>query len=143
MPLKAHERVQFFPTGESRTKQSFTAETDINDMVRRATAGEEIAQNAAIPAYGDFTNVQDYQTAFNMLQDAKNDFAKLPSAVRKACDNDPGKFIDLVYSPDGRAFLEDVGLVERKAPPGAPEPSDENDVQAAETAPTAPIQGGE
>lgn len=85
------------------------------------------------PQYGDFSNVQDYMEAFDTIQAAREQFMELPSAVRRACENDPGTFIQMVHDPERKAELIELGLLEEKVPDQAKEP---------EVQPPTP-QGGE
>lgn len=109
--------------GRTLTKQSDALETDVNKIVARHIAHRmPLPGPGQNPMYGDFTGAVDYHTALTRLREAEIQFNNLPAHVRRACDNDPGKFLDLVYDPDRRDELVALGLVEAQLPPVAPEP---------------------
>lgn len=113
--------------GESRTRQEFAAESDINRLVERfrdtgsfydplttAKAGK------LQPFFGDFTEVPDYQSALNIVIEAENSFASLPSKVRDRFDNDPQKLIDFVSDEKNREEAIELGLIEKPVSPAKP-----------------------
>lgn len=97
----------------SRTKQSFRAEVDINQIIARARQGQAVTHVARnLPSYMDVSEVGDYKSALDMLRSTDAFFAKLPAKVRFAFDNDPALFLDSMDTVEGRARLEAAGLVE-------------------------------
>lgn len=68
------------------------------------------------PSYGDFTNLVDYAEAVTRIRRADAAFLALPSMVRAACENDPGKFLELVKTTEGRKLLVDQGLKASSTP---------------------------
>lgn len=123
---------------ETRTKQEFRDECNINNVVaQHAVTGQFTHVSAVMPEYGDFSNVSDYQEACNQIKAAELSFAQLPATVRKRMDNDPAVFIEFLEDPANQAEAEQLGLVD---PP--PKPADiENPPR--EAAEPAPITGGE
>lgn len=111
-PQEERARVRT-PVGEvSKTKQSFAEETDVNAIMRKYQAtGILEHQNTAVPRYGDFTNADSYLEAVNQVKHAEALFAKLPAKVRDHVKNDPGRLLDMVFDPERRAELEELGLV--------------------------------
>lgn len=128
----------FAPSGgKQRTVVSEAASRDINVIIDRwRRLGELPPSSGKAPEYGDFSDFGSFHECLQRVEQARDEFMELPSKVRAACDNDPGKFIDMVFDPEGRAKLEELGLVESKVPPGAPEPAP----KAPETPPVAPGQ---
>ncbi|MCL4147298.1 UNVERIFIED_CONTAM: hypothetical protein GTU68_015673 [Idotea baltica] len=63
--------------------------------------------------YGDFSNLPDYQTAFNAVLDANASFNALPSAVRARFNNDPAQFVEFASDPSNSDVLVDLGLAEK------------------------------
>lgn len=99
-------------SGDSRTKQSFREEVDINVIVRRGRQGAVNAHLAkGMPRYMDVSEVGDYKGALDMLRSMDAYFGKLPAKVRAAFDNDPSLFLDSVETTDGRAKLEELGVI--------------------------------
>lgn len=103
------------------TKQADAAKTDINQIMARWIAhGIPPTGAAAHAQYGEFDNVDDYHHALNNLKEADASFGRLPAAIRKHVNNDPGEFLQMVMDPDRRGELEALGLVEAMAPEDAP-----------------------
>lgn len=128
------------PVGtRSRTKQSFIGETNINRIMEKYyTTGLVSHINRREPRYGDFSNAPDFMTALNRVKEVQQLFADLPSKVRNACDNDPGKLLELVYDPARVEEVRALGLI----PPGE-EPTPAQEAVAAKAAPdTTPAESG-
>ena len=83
--------------------------------------------------YGDFTASPDYYTAMTRVREAQEDFLLAPAKLRKFCDNDVGKFLDLVQTPDGLEQLKELGL-QPEIDPTLPKPD------AAPEAPPEPAE---
>lgn len=106
--------------GESRAKQSFRDECDMNNILKKyhKTGVLPIARSAG--QYGDFSEVSDYQAALNKVMNAQNAFMDLPSRVRAEFDNDPGRFLQFATDPKNAQRMIDLGLataVEIVSPP--------------------------
>lgn len=100
-----------FDPKEGRTKQSFKAECDINNILKRYEKSgllpDLIKTN---PQYGDFSNVPDYQESLNIVHKAHEQFALLDSRVRKRFDNDPAKFLAFASDPHSGDEMVALGL---------------------------------
>lgn len=127
------KRVQIFFNEPSLTVQEFKDETDINKIVARARLTGELPQNNRKPQYGDFTEVPDYQTALNIIQEAEESFMSLPSKIRQRFGNDPGQLIDFMSNPQNEAEARALGLVDIK-------PSKEGDTPL-KSKPPSPSEG--
>lgn len=115
--------------GECHVKQSLAAAQDINYIIDRwRRKGEIPVSSGRTPSYGDFSGISDYHACLEQLRIANDEFLALPAKIRQACENDPGKFLSMVFSVDGRKVLDDLGLDPDRAPKGA-----------AESAPVAPV----
>lgn len=100
-----------------RTHQSFKAECDINSIMKKFRNGGLITHvNRYEGKYGDFTNVQDYQTSLNQVKAAQDAFASLPSDLRAHFENDPGKFLGFVLDPKNKDKLQEMGLAPKPLP---------------------------
>lgn len=113
----------------SMTKQSFAEELDANNIIKR-TGGNIEAAIKFEGIWGEF-NEYDLKDAMQKVQDANDLFLEVPSELRKAFDNDAGKYIDFVTDPANLKTLEEFGLataleqqVQDHEPP-APEPAPE------------------
>lgn len=128
---RERRRVQHEGGGISKTRQSDALTTDINAIVGRFLTTGVLPVTGATPTYGDYSTGMDFHTAMSRVKAAESAYWELPLSVRKLTENDPGKFIDLVMTPEGRAQLEEIGMPEDRVPPTAPEPAP----KAAEPAP--------
>lgn len=126
--FRTRRRQLTMPEGESLTKQSFSAESDVNAIMRKyLSQGIIPAFNEATPRYGDFTSGVDFQETMNAVKNAERIFQELPIEVQVYCDHDPAKLLDLVYStdPEDRKVAERLKLVEpaKPVPEAPPEPT--------------------
>ncbi len=93
--------------------------TDVNLIMDSwVHAGAAVAghMNTNPGSYGDFSSGMDYHSAMNAVKEAQAYFMCLPPKVRDHVENDPGKLLDLVYDPERRSELEELGLVAPKVP---------------------------
>lgn len=117
---KPRIRVTHDGGGKQMTKKSDALRSDISAIMARWIAHGMKPGDDKQLQYGDFSNIADYHTAMNKLTEAQQSFMKLPSHIRKACGNDPGQFLDMVYDPEQRHRLEELGLLDHQAPADAP-----------------------
>lgn len=105
-------RQQIFFTGNSRTKQSFREEVDINAIVARARVSGGFSHVNTKPViYGDFTTVPDYMSALLIIKNASTMFEALPAVVRDRFANDPGKLMVFVSDPANADEARSLGLL--------------------------------
>lgn len=132
------ERVSYETSGDSLTQQHFKQEVDIKNIIRkydRTGLVQNVRKGQAM--YGDFTaSVNEYADALNLVIQAQENFAQLPSKIREAFGNDPGRYLEEVGNPDNNEKMYELGLKERPAVKEKPE-----DFEAAE--PPAPQIAGE
>lgn len=100
------------PVGErSMTKQSFKDESDINKIVARHHAGQQVTHlNRAEPRFGDFANSPSYKEQLDMVNQADMAFMDLPSKVREAAGNNAGVLLAMLDNPEDCRLLMDAGL---------------------------------
>lgn len=104
--------------GETRTKQSFKAECDINHILRKfQTTGALTHFNQHSAQYGDTTGIE-FQNAMETVAQANTMFAELPSSLRNRF-RDPATFLDFVADEKNHAEMVELGL--RESPPAKPE----------------------
>jgi phage internal scaffolding protein len=101
---------------EKRAQQHQKDDCNINIIMERVAKREVVPLNLKSPAYGDFSNVPDFQEANNRLIQAKEEFMKVPAKVRKKFNNDEGEFIAFVNNPENMSELLEMGLVEKVRP---------------------------
>lgn len=111
------ERVRHPTGGTKRVKQSDREGADINTKVQRWIRSGVTDGTVKVARYGDFSGIGDFQTCLSRVVSAEEDFMRLPSHVRQACDNDPGQFLEKVFNAEDRDALVDMGLLEKDLPP--------------------------
>lgn len=103
-----------FPDGGGRTKQSFKAECDINNIMARFTrTGVLDFTNRREAQYGDVTGL-DYQRAMDIVVQAKAMFAELPSGIRSRFQNEPAMFLEFVQDPANAEEMVKMGLAKAR-----------------------------
>lgn len=99
----------------SLTIQSAKDECDINLIIDRAQRGMQPSfVNEGVPQFGDFSDVSDYQSAFNQVLAAQEQFEQLPSSVRERFQNDPAKLFEFLGSEANYDEAVKLGLVQPK-----------------------------
>lgn len=100
-------------TEESRTKQSELEDSDINNiMARYATTGQLPSMRDPSKAlYGDFSEVEDYQTSLAKVMAAEEKFNSLPSELRRKFDYNPQAMIDFIHDPNNREECIKYGFI--------------------------------
>lgn len=94
------------------TQQSGKDECDINKIIEKATRGQIINHVNALPAkYGDFSNVPDFQTALNLVQEAQEAFSQLTTDVKKRFNQNPQELMDFLQDPKNDEEARKLGLV--------------------------------
>lgn len=84
--------------GVSMVQQHFRDEVDINTIVRRFGVTGQIPDFLPQGVYGDFQDVDDYDSAVAAIERANDGFMRLPAEVREQFNNDPGVLIRLAQS---------------------------------------------
>ncbi|EDR7338959.1 TPA_asm: hypothetical protein GBY79_00130 [Salmonella enterica subsp. salamae] len=96
------------------TQQHFARECDINEIIKRAitTGDTAIFTPQQRAAYYDCTIYEDYQQALERIADIEDDFASLPSHVRKEFGNDPDAYVAFMTDPANFEKAVKLGLLE-------------------------------
>lgn len=108
----------------SMTEQSHASECDINRLVshyqRSGVLGDPSSYREMV--YGNFSEVGDFHERMQTLKEAQEKFDALPSNIRDAFGNDPGKLIDAVLDPAQKEKLQALGIFKAPAAPsGTPD----------------------
>lgn len=107
-------------TPPERTKQSFVAECDINNILKQFKATgmiNHVKQAAALGTYVDLPEVDDFQASLNSVMRAEQAFASLPSKLRARFDNDPATFLEFFQDPKNQDEAIKLGLAQDTRPP--------------------------
>lgn len=103
-----------------RTKQSFKAECDINNILAKfARTGVIDFANKNEPRYGDVSGLE-FQSAQLIIAQGKTMFQELPSALRARFENDPAQFLDFVADEKNRDEARELGLLRPESLPVTP-----------------------
>lgn len=109
--------------GESMAQQSFKEECDINVILRRFAVTGEMPDNVRVPQYGDFEESFDFMSAMNVIRDAQEAFAAMPSDVRDRFANDPARFVDFVNHEGNYEEAVKMGIAIKRPVSDLPNPS--------------------
>lgn len=97
----------------SLTRQEFLKDADINNIMAKYASGVvPLSSGARTPFFGDFSNVPDYQTSLQVVIDAQERFAQLPSQLRNRFENDPAKLLEFLAVEENRAEAISLGLID-------------------------------
>lgn len=110
-------------TPPSRTKQSFVAECDINNILKQYKATgmiRHMSAKAASGVYADLPDEIDFQQSMNIVQQGERAFASLPSKVRSRFHNNPTEFLEFMGNPENVDEAVKLGLATKKEPPPKP-----------------------
>ena len=91
--------------GESRTKQAFKDEVDINNIVRKFQDGVVPVMNNLEPQYGD-SPTMDLKEALDSVFAVKGEFANLSNDQQSLFDYSEANYFDFLANPD--EFLHQI-----------------------------------
>lgn len=104
-------------TQPSMAKQSFKEEADINNIVNQYLKTGVLPEGQRQPLFGDFSTGNDFQEAMLAIQEAQEDFAALPSAIRERFKNNPAEILAFMSDPENEAEARELGLIPQKEQP--------------------------
>jgi len=79
--------------GPSEVQQHQKDDADINVIMRRFGFTGALPVGAAGAVYGDFTGIESYEDAVDVVERSKRDFMRLPANIRERFANDPGRLV--------------------------------------------------
>ncbi len=100
---------------EGRTKQSFTQECDINNIMAKYQKTGALAHVNKHQAQYGFATSEDFSQAMRTVTLAQQMFDDLPSSIRNKFNNNPGAFLDFVQDDENIDEARTLGLT--KTPP--------------------------
>lgn len=110
-------------TEPSLTQQHFRDECDLNTIMSQYTQSGLVPEGTSRTAlYGDFSQVDDYLTALNTIENARNQFNELPARARERFKNDPLELLAFLQNPDNKPEAQRLGLLKEEPPPPTPTP---------------------
>lgn len=129
---------------QSMAKQSFKDEADINNLVARFDRTGVWSDKPATrqPRYGDFTSGEDYRDIQNRIAAIKEEFAELPSDLRRQFNNDPSEMLDFLADPENAEEAIELGLLpaSEQSPLDVTVPTDSGSIK--NTSPASQQEGG-
>lgn len=125
------KRLKTKPEGKSKVQQNLKDRTDINLIMSKyqKTGLIDWVKDPSKADYGDFSQVEDYQSALHQVMEAQEAFMTLSAKVRNRFRNDPAKFIEFMQDPKNKAEAAELGLI--PTPPPTIDPGKIKDQQQA------------
>lgn len=115
-----YDQVVLQPAESNLVQQHFKEEVDINTIVRRFGVTGQLPQFMPAGVYGDFTGIEDYESAVAQIERAQDGFMELPAEVREKFGNDVGVMIRQAQNMTEDDFGKLVFPVPPVVPPGVP-----------------------
>lgn len=107
--------------GRSKTAQSFAKEANINTIISKyrktGILVDPVTAVARTPFYGDFTSSDDYFALQSKLTLVKEDFERLPGAIRSRFHQNVGEMLDFVANPANLKEACEMGLLPKEMLP--------------------------
>jgi len=107
--------------GPSPTQQHLKDECDINVIMRRFGATGSMPQGLPGAVYGDFSGIEGYEDAVELVERARGGFDSLPASVRERFRNEPAELVKFASraTPEEfeRVFLQADQPVVSNVPP--------------------------
>lgn len=135
-------RVTIETVGESLTHQHFAHDADVRNIIKQYDKTGLIANvNRGVARYGDYSEINEYREALDLVISAQENFGELPSKIRQMFDNDPGKFFEFATNPENSEKMVELGLAPVPEQPERVEEAPKRKESPAE--PPAPELAGE
>lgn len=109
--IEKRPRVQFFPTGESKTEQAHQQKQNINTIMRKYQKTGMLPSCVHPGQYGDFTSVGEYHECSQRVLDAQEEFNSLPANVRKRFANSPAKLLEFLANSENLDEAIELGII--------------------------------
>jgi phage internal scaffolding protein len=104
-------RKSFETTGESLTQQHFQKEADVHNIIKQYDRTGLIANvNRGVAQYGDYSEVNEYREALDLVNRASQNFGQIPSEIREKFNNDAGEFFEFATNPKNHKEMVEMGL---------------------------------
>lgn len=104
------EETALYCATPSMTQQQFKEECDINVICERFGITGELPVNGRTSTFGDFTGVNDFQSAMNAIREAEEAFMALPGLVRERFGQDPQQFVEFCSDARNLDEMRKLGL---------------------------------
>lgn len=109
-------RLQMSTTKPSMTEQQHKDAVNINTIVAKARKTGMAPIQSGSPLYGDFSQVESFQDAQDMINAARDQFInQIPAEVREMFGNNPAAMMEFLANEENEAQAIEMGLVKPKA----------------------------
>lgn len=133
------QRVMAEPKGESLTQQHFAHEADVRNIIKQYDKTGLIANvQKGVARYGDYSEVNEYREALDLVNEANEMFAELPAELREMFQNNAGTFLEFATNPNNENKMIELGLKEAPVQEETPKQAEKKAVE-----PPAPQEAGE
>lgn len=116
--------------GPSKTQQEYKDDCDIALQMHKAQKTRQLRVKTNEPKFGDFTGIESFQEAQNLVIQTRDIFGKLPAEIQKMFGHSPQALIEWLDNPDNNDEAVKLGLKPKVLKP--------NKNKAPETVPEAP-----
>lgn len=100
------------PGYDGRTKSDAKDDCDINIIMKRYMRGIEPPVSKRLMEYGDFTGVNTFQEAAEIIQQGYNAFDHQPVRIRNRFNNDLNQLLEFLQDPENHEEARQLGLLE-------------------------------
>ncbi len=127
------DNVELITSEDSLVQQQFAESTRVRNILDKFMRTGMIDSNPLPPRYEDVSEVQDYQSAMNLLVNVQGHFDALPSKIRDRFGNDPEKYLAFINDPNNLDEAVELGLLQKSEPaPIEPVQPSENATQTGD-----------
>lgn len=108
--------------GDSRTKQEFAKDADVNTLMYKYIKMGTIPNKEGEVLYQDVSNLPDFKGSMEVVIESKELFQKLDPKIRTRFQNNPQAMLDFLSKAENIDEAENLGLVKRRevVPPVTP-----------------------
>ena len=134
------DNVELITSEDSLVQQQFAESTRVRNILDKFMRTGMIDSNPLPPRYEDVSEVQDYQSAMNLLVNVQGHFDVLPSKIRDRFGNDPEKYLAFINDPNNLDEAVELGLLQKSesAPINPAQPSENATQQGDNSQAVAP-----
>lgn len=103
-------------TQPTKTQQHLAESTSIKAILKRYRNVNDLrhAVESNPGLYGDFSDAKSYQDSLNVVLQANDQFASLPSEVRERFQNDPAQFLEFASDEKNLPEMVKMGLANKR-----------------------------
>ena len=105
------KREGFQTSGESMTQQNFAQEADSKTSMKKDDrTGIITSVTRGVAQYGDYSEVNEYRVALDMINQANSSFGAFPSQLRAMFQNAAGECMEFATNPANDEKMDELGL---------------------------------